>query len=315
MWIVENGDGNISNNSDPNNAFYTPTAQDFQNGSVQIKLSVTGSAPCNNVVSQTFTIAMFQELTVNAGPNRLFCENDPNFTIDDVTVSDVNDVLSYQWSVDSGPATILGGTENQINPTIIPSGAGSITLELVVTPNAPCSNPQTVQKTLTSVVEPQADAGADQEVCIDLSNNVVVNLNGNASDLYEYQSYSWTGGNGGNWSTANQKTATYAPSQADLSAGSVVLTFTVGQGSSCSEVSDQITIFFFEDIEITAGDDITVCEDRITITSAQLINPVPNTPQAIQYPVSYQWTQLTPGDWGHYQMMTHSLLVFKPMVH
>ena len=81
LWSVENGSGTITNNSDPNNAFYTPSAQDFQNGSVQIKLSVTGSAPCNNVVSQTFTIAMFQELTVNAGPNRLFCENDPNFIV------------------------------------------------------------------------------------------------------------------------------------------------------------------------------------------------------------------------------------------
>ena len=42
--VVENGSGTITNNSDLNNAFYTPSAQDFQNGSVQIKLSVTGSA-------------------------------------------------------------------------------------------------------------------------------------------------------------------------------------------------------------------------------------------------------------------------------
>ena len=208
------------------------------------------------MVSQTFTIAMFQELTVNAGPNRLFCENDPNFIVDDVTVSDVNDVLSYQWRVDSGPATILGGTETQINPTIIPSGAGSITLELVVTPNAPCSNPQTVQKTLQSNTQPSADAGGDLEICTDLTDPVEVAIQGNLSDGFDYQSYQWSGGTG-SFANASLKNTTYYPSAADLTAGNVELTFTVSQ-NGCANASDSMIITFYQDVVINAGSDRVV---------------------------------------------------------
>ncbi|MEK9603191.1 MAG: PKD-like domain-containing protein, partial [Flavobacteriaceae bacterium] len=292
LWIVESGSGSLGNANDPNNAFYTPAAQDYQDGSVTLKLSLTGNNTCG-VVSQSFTIPMYQEVTVDPGPTRQFCENE-NLIIDDVVISDTNDVDTYQWSVQSGNATIQAGTQNQVNPTVVPSGTGDVSLQLVVTPNAPCANVITVLKTLSINKEPLADAGGDQSICVDLA-TVEVQLQGNSGDGYDYDGYQWSGGNG-TFGTPSLKNTSYTPTNDEMLAGSVELTFTVSQ-DNCTSVSDNMVVNFFNDIEINAGADRVVCEgNSITINDAQLISPSAGV--VANYPVTYQWTFIEGGAIG-----------------
>ena len=82
------------------------------------------------------------------------------------------------WSSSHNP-----GTENTLRPTLEPSGSGSATLRLVTTPNAPCSTVITTLQQLNIVYALSADAGADQDICVDAGSPVVVNVVGNNSDF------------------------------------------------------------------------------------------------------------------------------------
>ena len=66
---------------------------------------VNGASPCSSPASQTITLNLYEELTVTAPPEFTFCENETP-VLPALTISDVNDVFSYQWSVVSGPVAI-----------------------------------------------------------------------------------------------------------------------------------------------------------------------------------------------------------------
>ncbi len=131
-------------------------------------------------------------------------------------------------------------------------------IQLILTSTGPCP----VQKdTLTLVVNPSplVNASADQTLC---TNNAIVNLNGAVSG----------GASTGIWSSLGTGTfnpdattlnATYVPSAADVTTGSVILVLTSTNNANCNVSTDTMEVLFTGAAIVTASvDTISVCSNN-----------------------------------------------------
>src|SRR6185503_16606621 len=76
----------------------------------------------------------------------------------------------------------------------------------------------------------------------------------------------WSGG-GGTYAPNNTTlNATYAPSAAEIAAGSVTLTLTSAGNGTCNAVSDQATWTITPPPTVSAGADQTLCGNNATAT-------------------------------------------------
>jgi hypothetical protein len=103
---------------------------------------------------------------------------------------------------------------------------------------------------------PTVDAGADAMTC---ANNASVSLNGSVTIA---TGGLWSGGAGTfapNNSTLN---ATYAPSAAEIAAGTVTLTLTTVGNGICNPVSDQMVIAINPSPIVSAGSAIAILREQ-----------------------------------------------------
>src|SRR6185436_8142690 len=135
-----------------------------------------------------------------------------------------------------------------------------VTLTLTTTGNGTCVAVSDAM-VVTITAAPTIDAGVDQTVC---ANNANVSLSGNVTVV-----------SGGSWSTSGSGTfspnnttlnATYSPSAADKSAGSVTLTLITTGNGNCAAVSDAMVITITTAPTSNAGSDQTVCANNATVT-------------------------------------------------
>ena len=142
------------------------------------------------------------------------------------------------WSIDPANSTTTATIVNpgDQNPTITLAGVGTVRAVLTVT-GASCTNAvSTVDLTVSA--KATANAGADQAVC---ASNPSVQLNGSIGG--SALNASWSGGTGSFSPNANTLNATYTPSQAEITAGTVTLTLTTNDpAGSCGPASDTMTI-------------------------------------------------------------------------
>jgi hypothetical protein len=189
--------------------------------------------------------------TVDAGSDQTVCANNANVSLSGgVTVAS-----GGSWST-SGTGT-FSPNNTTLNATYIPSAAdktsGTVTLTLTTTGNGTCTA-VTDAMTISITSAPTADAGINQTVC---ANNMNVTLNGNV-----------TVATGGSWSTSgsgsfspNNTTlnATYIPSTADKTGGTVTLTLATTGNGTCTPVNDVMVVTITPAPTINAGIDQTVC--------------------------------------------------------
>lgn len=221
-----------SSDTDPSDGTISATVTPSGFGSYTITLTTTnagGSQQCSA------TVRVHQKPLANAGnPSYEHCITDGlAFTMSDAT-STVPSDGTRTWSVTGGA---LISDVNALNPTITLTGAGTVTATLTVTGAASCGN---ASDTSTLTVSPVAvaDAGADQTVC---ASSPAVTLAGSISG--SATSASWSGGTGTFSPDANTLGATYTPSAAEITAGSVTLTLTTNDPvGSCDADTDQMTI-------------------------------------------------------------------------
>src|SRR6185437_4554962 len=154
-------------------------------------------------------------------------------------------------------------------PTYVPSASdittGNVTLTLTSTGNGICNG---VSKNMTITFDslPTVNAGANQLVC---ANTASINLSGKVTHS---SNVLWSGGNGGSFTNANSVNASYSPSAADVSAGSVTLTLTALSDGTCNSVSGTTTVTFGTLPTASAGNpDTNVCASS---TSAPLLGSV-----------------------------------------
>jgi PKD repeat protein len=229
---------------------YTPSANDIANGNVTLTLTGFANAPCNNI-SDDIVISLAQQAIVYAGADATICEG-MQYTISGASASNYQ---SISW-ISTGTGVIMNG--NTLTPTYIPSMAditnGGVVLSLIATPIAPCNGNITDAMQLTITRTPVIYAGADAAICPPGSYTV------SDATAFNYVAILWASSGTGVFSSTSTLVTIYTPSPADIAAGTVTLTLTGFANSPCSNVSDEVVLYFVAEAMANAGPDATICE-------------------------------------------------------
>ena len=250
LWIT-NGDGNFSNSTVLNPTYYAGKNDMDTGANIKLTLVAAPIAPCL-AAAESYIYASFKRPpSANAGNNATICENQTH-TLNGIAQS----YSTVQWETNGS------GTFNNpsiLNPVYTPSDAdktaGSVALTLTAQPISPCTVSASDQMILTIKRLAVANAGIDETICKDAT----YTLNGTAQ---RYSSVSWSSSGTGTFSNPSILKPVYTPSDADITAGSVVLTLTAQPISPCTvSTSDQMTLTIQRLAEVNAGYDATICED------------------------------------------------------
>ncbi len=235
---------NVSTNGNTVTATYTPSAADKTAGSVSLKLTSTGqTSPCA-AAENTATLTINPAATANTGGPYTICASDAT-----VTVSGTfgGGATGATWStLGSGGFSNISTNGNTVSATYTPSAAdktaGSVSLKLTSTGQlSPCAS---TVGTATLTINPSAtaNAGGPYTICAsDASVNVSGTFGGGATGA------TWSTLGSGDFSNistnGNTVTATYTPSAADITAGTVSLKLTsTGQLSPCAAAVGSATL-------------------------------------------------------------------------
>ena len=252
--IWSGGSGVFTPSSVALNATYSPTSTEISSGSVTLILTTTGNGNCNAETDQ-LTITFTPAPVVNAGSDNSFCKNNADISLS----GSVSGASGAQWT---GGLGSFNPDNQTLNATYSPSAAelaaGSVTLTLESTGNGTCLS-ETDDVTYTFTPSPTVDAGLDQSVC---ENNSDVTLNGSVTLATGGQ---WSGGSGSYSPNSSNLNATYSPTAAEISSGSMKLYLTTTGNGTCNSEVDSLTITFTPGPTANAGVDQTVCENNSDI--------------------------------------------------
>jgi hypothetical protein len=239
VWS-SSGTGTFSNPNDVTNATYTPSPADITNGTVTLTLSTTGQgAPCTLATAQVvLTInglpaisAQPTNLTVCAGSRAVF------------SVGATGAGLTYQWQVsgDGGITfTNISATATNASYTNLVTSLAQTGYQYQVIVSGACSPPATSTQAVLTVNAPAtASAGGNQTICAGHSTAPLGGVIGGGAT-----GGVWSSSGTGTFSNPNDVTnATYIPSPADITAGTVTLTLsTIGQGAPCTPATAQVVL-------------------------------------------------------------------------
>lgn len=171
--------------------------------------------------------------------------------IDQSSTSAGTTITGYQWNFGDLSTSTLQ------NPNHVYSSNGNMSVQLIVTNNAGCSD--TIVQVLPVQTLPVANAGNDTSVCV---SNPGLPLNGII-----------TGATGGIWTPnggafvpgATNMNATYFPSLSEMNNGFTTIILTTTGNGLCPAQSDTLTIQYLDTPDINTGGDIDVCEDSLYV--------------------------------------------------
>ncbi|WP_333820039.1 gliding motility-associated C-terminal domain-containing protein [Ohtaekwangia sp.] len=218
---------------------------------------MTTSGPCSTLTDNVI-ITINQAATANAGPDQTICAGTVTLA---GTVGGA--ATSGTWSGGTGTFTPNNTT---LNATYTPSAAeitaGTVTLTLTTNdPTGPCAA-ATDNITITISPAATANAGSDQTICAGSTVTLAGTVGGSATGG------TWSGGTGTFAPNSTTLNATYTPSAAEVTAGTVTLTLTAS--GPCATVTDNVTITISPAATANAGPDQTICAGS-TVTLAGTI--------------------------------------------
>ncbi|MCO5265085.1 MAG: hypothetical protein M9948_04295 [Lentimicrobium sp.] len=264
LW-TSSGNGTFSNPASLHPVYF-PDAADILNGSVTLTLTVYGSGSCSSAsVNDFMTLFINPTPTANAGAPASVCEGSA-YTISDATATNYTTVT---WTT-SGTGTFTGN--GTLNPTYTPSLtdaiAGSVNLTLTVNPMAPCATSVTSVKAISITRSPLANAGANGSTC---GTNPYTIAGASAAN---YSSLHWSTSGTGSFANPSALNATYIPSNADITSGTVTLTLNLIGNSPCSITeSDDMVLTINDTPTAEAGIDGATCEtSSYTVSTATATN-------------------------------------------
>lgn len=253
------GGGTYSPNANTLTATYTPSAAEITAGTVTLTLTTNDPAgPCTAVTDQV-VITINPAATANANSDQTICAGS--------TVTLAGSVgggaSSGTWSAGSGTfspnATTLNAT---FTPSAAQISAGTATLTLTTNDPAGICGAVTDQMIITINPVATVNAGVDQTVCSSSTVTLAGSIGGSAT------SATWSGGSGTFSPNATTLTATYTPTAAEITAGTVTLTLTTNDPAGpCGFVTDQMVITINPAATVSAGSDQTICAGS-TVTLA-----------------------------------------------
>ncbi|GAB4205723.1 MAG: hypothetical protein Fur0023_14830 [Bacteroidia bacterium] len=234
---------------------YVPSPLDTTIKPIKIILKSTGNC---KVVRDTLNLTVISAPLVNAGIDKIKCNNNPITTLSGTISGFTNTGI---WS-SSGTGTI-SPSNTAMNITYFPSSADTsqpfIYLVLSSTNNSICAVVHDTVK-ISFIKQVNIDAGpVSASVC---ANNATLNLSGIISGT-NTNTVKWTTSGSGIFSPSNiTLNPTYVASSADISAGNVFLKITSTNNGLCNAVSDSIQVFFTVPPSVNAGFDMFSCKNN-----------------------------------------------------
>jgi hypothetical protein len=255
---TSSGTGIFTNPNSLSTCTYSPSADDITAGSVTLTLTAN-SLSCINATA-TKTLLIFSSPTPVAGPTLFTCSTSGAINI--TSGSSSTGHSSIAWS-SSGSGSFTNSTSLTLctyNPSPSDITAGSVTLTLTAYGNPPC-NPIISTKTLTIRRPMTAVAGTAITTC---SSAGAVNITAGSSATY-HTIVTWTSSGTGTFTNPNSlTTCTYAPSAADITAGSITLTLTASNGG-CTDVISTKTMTISTLPTAVAGAALSTCATSAAI--------------------------------------------------
>ncbi|MBL7891861.1 MAG: PKD domain-containing protein, partial [Bacteroidia bacterium] len=262
IW-TSTGSGTFTPDNITLNATYTPSAADILAGTVTITLTSTGNGLCS-AAADNMTLTITPKPAANAGVDQTVCANTSS-----VPLAGAVTVASGGAWTSNGSGTFIPNS-NVLNATYIPSAAdtitGKVTLVLTTTGNGTCI---AVTDTMILTINPgiYVSAGPDQSKC---ANNAVISLNG--SVIGGTTTGTWTTSGTGTFTPSNTAlNATYTPSAADTTAGTITLTLTSTGNGLCNAVSDAMVLTITGAPSANAGPDQTICGNAAATLAGSII--------------------------------------------
>ncbi len=262
QWTTS-GTGSFFNGTTTSPIYY-PSTQDINNGGVILTMTVQAAPPCSTPSSDQMTLTIQRSPTANAGSDISACSTN-SVTITGASSANAS---SINWT-STGTGTLSNG--NTLTPTYHPSAAditnGSVMLTLTANASAPCVVAAQDQMMISFTNAPTANAGPDQSVCS--GGNIFLG----SATATNYSSLLWQTNGTGYFLNAAVLNATYVPSAADVSSGSVILSLNVQPQASCSglgTISDFMQVSFTTGVTVYAGQNGLICDGgSYTISDAQ----------------------------------------------
>ncbi|WKZ65678.1 MAG: gliding motility-associated C-terminal domain-containing protein [Flavobacteriales bacterium] len=190
-------------------------------------------------------------IDVSAGPDVTLCADQVVPLAGTVSGGSTTGIWTTNGSGTFSPsATDLNAT---YEPSLGDIALGTVTLTLTSTGNC---TPVSDSRVVTFAPRPLPEAGPDQLVC---SNNPQVTLNGSVLNALGGV---WTGGSGTFLPANSNLNATYTPTAAEITAGSVRLYLATTGNGVCQAVEDSVLITFTASPTVNAGADQSLCSNN-----------------------------------------------------
>ncbi|WP_379952735.1 gliding motility-associated C-terminal domain-containing protein [Dokdonia sp. R78006] len=264
IWSTS-GSGSFSDNT-IDNPVYTASTLDVDAGVVTLTKTVTGEDSCSTTkVSDTVTLTISEEPTVEAGAAASLCSDASPYTLSDATIG--GGATMGTWSLTTSPAGgdgALSSTAATATPETVTFTAtvpGDYILTLTSDFTAPCVA-ATDMVTITVEDEPTvAVASPTATICFDDMFTVAGSTSTNGT-------IAWTTSGTGTYDNATAENPIYTASTQDVSAGVITLTKTVTGTGACasSMVSASIALTISEEPTVEAGAAVSLCSDAVSYT-------------------------------------------------
>ena len=253
------GGGSFTPNVNDLTPEYTPTNVENVANQAIVTAEVPdpdGIGPCLSV-SENIVINLLDTVQVNAGLDAVICSNDVFVTQGSIAGS----ALSAVWSTNG---TGLFNDDTNLNSTYTPSAddllAGVVVLTLTSdNPTGPCeSSFDEMELSFNTAATVNVDGGSTTGTCDNSAVPVSASLGGSASSL------TWSGGAGTYTPNTFSLNIDYAPSAAEIAAGSLILFVTSDDpdgAGPCTAANDNVTINIATDVIVDAGDDQEACSE------------------------------------------------------
>lgn len=253
------GGGSFTPNVNDLNPEYTPTNIENLANQATVTAEVPdpdGIGPCLSV-SENIIISLLDTVQLDAGLDAVICSDNVFVTQGSIAGS----ASSAVWSTNG---TGLFDDNTNLNATYTPSAddllAGFVLLTLTSdNPSGPCeSSSDEMELSFNTAATVNVDGGSTTGTCDNSAVPVTASLGGSASSL------TWSGGAGTYTPNVFSLNIDYAPSAAEIAAGSLLLTVTSddpdGTGP-CIAATDIVTINIATDVIVDAGNDQEACSE------------------------------------------------------
>lgn len=259
QWQADNGTGKFSNIPGSTSSSYSlSTDTTMKNYKYRVVVSDNGACA---VTSNPAVLKVTEQTVISQDiKSATLCEGNQL----QLTVAATGNNLAYKWF--KGTTVLASATSNYTIAATTTADAGNYSVQVIGSGTGLCGTKTSGPIPVTINAKPVINAGNDQtNVCPGQTINVKASSNTNA--------VTWISKGTGQLTKIDELSATYNPTTADISSGSVVLVATSANPGSCAPVKDSLTVTFgtlvSPPVNTTSAAQSTIfCNQAATLTAS-----------------------------------------------